>query len=107
LSLTRSGSFDDPSAGQDFEPLGAIGSLDDFELPFSDARKCAAQLVSSVAAIGEDMAQPWIQLADGGEHEGAAVAILNIGGMHDESNQITLCVGDYMALAPLIFLPAS
>jgi hypothetical protein len=30
------GAFDDPAAGQEFEALGGIGSLDDFERPLAD-----------------------------------------------------------------------
>ena len=30
------GSFDDPSARQEFEPLGSIRTFDDFDRPFSE-----------------------------------------------------------------------
>jgi len=72
--------------------------------------KRGLQLLASVAAIGKDMAQPGKEIADRGHHTDRAVAILDIGGVHLRANQMTVGVGDDVALAPvgpLTFLPAS
>ena len=94
-------SFDDPSARQNFEALRRVGAFDDFDRPFAHAFQRLAQFLPGIAAIGEDMAQPWIERADRGEHARGAIAILNAGFMHDEPDQIALRVGDDMALAAL------
>ena len=39
------GAFDHPLAGQDFEALCAVGSLDDLERPFADFGQRRAELV--------------------------------------------------------------
>ena len=50
------------------------------------------------------MAQPWIERADRSEHARGAIAILNVGLMHDQPDQIALRVGDDVALAALDLL---
>ena len=60
---------------------GLIGSLDDLDLPFAMLGERLGQLVSGVATIGEDMAQPWEQVADRGEQLWRSIPILNVGGM--------------------------
>ena len=97
-------SFDDPSARQNFEALRRVGAFDDFDRPFTHALQRLAQFLAGIAAIGEDMAQPWIERADRGEHARGAIAILNAGFMHDQPDQIALRVGDDMAFAALDLL---
>ena len=54
-------SFDHPSARQNFEPLRDVGASDYFERPFTNTFQRLAQFLAGIAAIGEDMAQPWIE----------------------------------------------
>jgi hypothetical protein len=48
------GSFNDPSAGQNFESLCHVRTFDDFDLPFADALQSLAQFISGIATIGKD-----------------------------------------------------
>lgn len=81
-----------------------VGSLDDFEGPIAVTPQGAAELVSSVAAIGEDMAQPREAIADGLEHINGTVAVLNVGGVDEDEDQKAAGIGDDMPLAPLDLL---
>ena len=95
------GSFDDPSARQDLEALGGIGSLDDLDPPVAGAPQRLPQLRAGVAAVGEDVAQPGPAGADGFEHGRRAVAVLNRGGMDDQTDHQAEGVGHYVTLATL------
>ena len=50
------------------------------------------------------MAQPRIARTDRSKDAGGAIAILNAGFVHDESDQVALGVGNDVALAALDFL---
>jgi hypothetical protein len=50
------------------------------------------------------MAQPGIARTDRSKDAGGAIAILNAGFVHDESDQVALGVGNDVALAALDFL---
>ena len=69
-------------------------------LPFSAAR----ELVPGIAAVGEDVAQPGIERADRCEYARRAVAILDVGLVHEQADQIAFGVGDDVALAALDLL---
>ena len=58
------GSFDHPSAGQQLESLGGVGAFDDFEGPLTERIHGVAQFIASIAAVGEDVAQPRIERTD-------------------------------------------
>src|SRR6202011_4242714 len=90
--------------GQTFEALRRVGTFDDFYRPFADALQSLAQFISGITTIGEEVAQPGIARADRSKDAWSAVAILNAGFMHDESDQISLGIGDDVALAALDFL---
>ena len=45
------GSFDDPAAGNDFEALGRVGTLDDLDSPFADLVQGIPQLWPAVTAV--------------------------------------------------------
>jgi hypothetical protein len=51
-------SLDNPTAREDDTPLCGIGAFDDLDGPFADPAQRVPELVSSIAAIGEDMTQP-------------------------------------------------
>jgi hypothetical protein len=73
--------LDDPAAWQHLEPADLIGALDHLNRPAADLRQFQPQLVAGIAAIGEDMAQPGIEISDRGEDADGTIAILNVGGM--------------------------
>ena len=93
------GSFHHPAAGDDDEALGRVGSPDDFDCPVAFPGERVLQLVAGVAAIGEDVAQPRIERADGGEHGGRAVAVLDVGRMHHDADEVAVGIDEDMALA--------
>ena len=71
--------------------------------------KRSFEFIASIAAIGEDMAQPGKAIADGFEDIDRTVAVLNvavlnIGGVDQDEYQKTAGVGDDMPLAALHLL---
>ena len=68
-----------PSVGKEFKPFGDIGSLDDFDGPFSQLGQTVPRFVASIATIGEDVTQPWIERTDRGQDIDSAVAVLDVG----------------------------
>jgi hypothetical protein len=50
------GSFDDPTARQDLEALGGVGSFDDLKRPVPDFGHGLFELVASISPVGEDVA---------------------------------------------------
>ena len=66
-----------------------------------------AQFAARIAAIGEDVAQPWKPVADGLEQRRGSVAILHIGRMNKDEEHEAQRVSDDVALAPVDLFPAS
>ena len=64
-----------------------------------------AQFAARIAAIGEDMAQPWKPVADGLEQRRGSVAILHIGCMNKDEEHEAQRVGDDVALAAVDLFP--
>lgn len=93
--------LDDPAAEQDFKAFGGAGSLYCLERPIIDPRVRFAQFRLLIAAIGEDVAQPWAGPADGNEHDGGAVTILDVGGTNNQPNHEADGVDDDMPFASL------
>lgn len=54
------GAFDHPTAGQHLEALRGVGALDDFHGPAPDFLQRALELLSGIAAIGENVAKPGV-----------------------------------------------
>lgn len=79
--------LDYPTARQKLEALGRVGSLDKFERPASDSPQRFFQLVSGVAAIGENVTRPWKGASDQSEERRCAVAILDVGLVHNAGNR--------------------
>lgn len=98
------GSLDDPSSRQDFEALRLIGALDDLKGPSSDLAEAPLELVAAIAAVGEDMTQPGLAMANGVQHINGAVPILDIGAVDDGPDQKAKRVGQDVALAALDLL---
>ena len=98
------GSLDDPAAGDDFEALGGVGSLDDLDGPLSDTAQRAPEFVSGIAAVGEQVTQPGETRDDSDEHERRSVAVLDVGSVDHGVDQIALSIGEDVALAALDLL---
>ena len=62
------------------------------------------ELVSSIAAVGENMAQPGKAETHGFQHIDRPVAVLDIGGMDQNEYQVAAGVGEDVALATLDLL---
>lgn len=91
--------LDHPTARQDLEAFGAVGTLDDFERELADLLQGSPQLRPGIAAIGEDMAQPRPALEDRFQDGGRSVAVLNVGGMDDQPDHEAERIDDDMPLA--------
>lgn len=91
--------LDHSPARQDLEAFGAIRSLDDFQREASDLLQRSFQLRPGVAAVGKDMAQPRPASKDRFQHDRRTIAILNVGGMDDETDQQVERVDDDVTLA--------
>jgi len=98
------GAFEHPSARQDAEARGALGTLDDLKRPSPALGQRRAQLVAGVAAVGKDVPQPGLERASARQNADGAVAILDIGGVNLHADQMAFGVGDDVALAPLDLL---
>ena len=98
------GSLDDPSAGQEFKSFRGVGAFYDLDVPFPDLFEASLQFRACIAAIGEDMLQQRIFLADGFEYAGRTIAILNIGRMDNKPDEVPERIGDDMPFAALDFL---
>ncbi len=80
-------SLDDPSLGQDDE-LVCLAAFDDLDDPVAAAGGGFCHARSLVAGIGEDALDEREEAARAViEHQVSAVAILHIGGMHDDVQQ--------------------
>src|SRR5215204_2514513 len=99
------GAFDDPSARQHLKSFGRVGSLEDLDGPVPMSREGIAQFAARIAAIGEDVAQPWKPVADGLEQGRCSVAILHIGRMNKDKEHDAQRVSDDVALAAIDLFP--
>jgi hypothetical protein len=63
-----------------------------------------AQLVAGKGSVGEQMTQPRIEPAHEGDHAEGSVAVLDVGSMHAQADQMAVGVGDDVALAALHLL---
>src|ERR1700732_4415259 len=73
--------FDDPSAREHLEAVCGVGSLDDFERPIALSVEGSLEFFSSIATVGEDVAQPREAGSDRSEEVRCAIAILDVGSM--------------------------
>ena len=96
--------LDDPTTWRDLEPHCDVGSFDDLDLPSPHSFERGAQFAASIAAVGEDMPQPRIERTDRSQRKGAAVAVLDISGVHDKPDQMAKRISNDMALASLDLL---
>ena len=69
-----------------------------------DLRQRRAELRPLISAIGEELLQKWKQPEQRREHQNAAVAILDIGRMHNGVQQQALRIDENVALLALDLL---
>ena len=82
-----------------------IGAFDDFSLEVGqDFRQRNLELWPLIASVGEQLLQERIHPEQGRKQQDAAVAILDIGGMHDRVQQQTQRIYQKMALLALDLL---
>src|SRR5487761_491782 len=104
-SKPSEGAFYNPASGQDFEALSSVRAFDDLHRPAAQRGESTAQLVAGISGIGEDVAQPRIKTADGGQYRNRTVAILDAGDVHDQADQMPRGVRHDVACAALDLLP--
>ena len=82
------GALNDPAFGQHLEALGDVRTLDDFDLEFGDGLpRCDLEPGAGIAAVSEQLFQECPAPEQRGEQQSAAIAVLDIGGMHDGVEQ--------------------
>ena len=77
--------------GNNLKPLAA--SFDDHDGPATDRGQCLAEFRTGIAAVGENMTQPWEGASDLLEKRRASVAVLYAGFMHNACDQKLLSDG--------------
>src|SRR5271165_2180791 len=92
-----------PARRQDDEALGGIAPFDDFDGPVVVSGQGILKLVSHVAGVGEDVAQPRVGRADRINHQQRALAVPDIGGMDCDVDHMALRIDD-VAFAAVDFL---
>src|ERR1035437_10167079 len=98
----RNGALDDPSARQNDEAFGRIGTPDDFGFELrSDLGQRRMEDRPRIGAVGKEPFQKRKQAEKRGQQQDAAVAILNIGRMNNRVQQQTLCIYQDMPLLAL------
>lgn len=99
------GSFDDPSAGQNFEAFGGVRALDDLGV---DERQGlllrVVKLRALVAAVCEQLLQKWELPEQRAQDESAAITILNVGRMNERMKQQAYRIDKNMPLLALDLL---
>ena len=93
--------FNHPAPWQDLEAFGCVRSFYDFDLPLAHSAQFIAEFVAGIAAIGEDVTQPRTEVSDCPQHLRRAVAVLNVGRMHQQTPQVAEGVGDDVPFAAL------
>ncbi len=93
------GALDDPALGQDGEALGRVRALHDLHLHLPrDLGQPGLELRACIAAIGIELEQERVGAKQGGHQQHAAVAVLDVGRMHDGVHQQALRVDEDVAL---------
>jgi len=66
------------------------------EFLFADFGKSRFEFLTCIPAIGKDMVQSWIAVADGSQNAGSAIPILNIDRVNNSTKQKALGVCHYV-----------
>ena len=96
--------LDHPAARYDIETARTSRALDNLQGPPTDPLQSRRELGAGIGTVGEDVTQPGEGVADGREHRGGAVAILDVGGVDLSGNQQACGVGEDVAFAALDLL---
>ena len=97
------GPFHDPALGQDDESGDIAETLDDFQRPAADASGPVDQL-PSVATVGPNQLESRETAAQFPQHELGSIAVLDVGGVDDHSQDQTEDVDHDVPLSALDFL---
>ena len=97
------GALDHPPAGQQVKALGVAGALDDLE-PQPLAGRSTHGDLALIPSIGEQLLQPGETPSDARADQPQAVAVLDVGGMHDQPQRQAQRVGEQVALAAVDLL---
>jgi hypothetical protein len=81
-----------------------IRTFDDLNGPAADLVEGGAELGATVGTVGKDVSQPRVEVANRGQNQWRALAILNVSRMDDRSDQQAAGVGEQVALAPFDLL---
>src|SRR6516164_964634 len=95
------GALDHPAAWLSSEGSDRLGSGNDLNRPFAEVSNSIEQFVAAIDAIGEDVAQLGEASAERSQQRHCAVIVLNVGSVHDQSEQRSFRISDNVALAPL------
>lgn len=98
------GAFDHPSTRQHREAFGGVRALDDLDRPGAELDQRGLELFAGIGAVGKDVTQPWIELADRSEDLDGTVPILDVGLVHLQADEVAVGIGDDVALATLDLL---
>jgi hypothetical protein len=99
------GALDNPSFWQDGEASSRIGSSDDLDVDVAEnTADCVLKDASLVSGVGIELEQERIGAEQSGHYQNTAIAILNVGRMHDRMEQQALSVYKDVALLALDFL---
>jgi len=91
--------FDPPSARQDVEPSCTVGAFDNPQGLATDSLQGCFEPGSGIGPVGEDMTQPREGVANGREHGGSAVAVLDVDGVDLSGNRQVAAVGGLSCLS--------
>ena len=92
------GALDDPALGQHDEAV-AVAAAHDLHLPRAGARDGSRHLRSLIAGVADDALDEGEQPARLAQQRLSPIAILHVGGMHDDGEQHADGVGQQVALA--------
>jgi hypothetical protein len=96
------GAFDDPAFGFNDEAFGAISPFDDLDHQAADrAGNAILERSPRIGAVGEQLAQERELFEQGGQQQDTAVAILDIGGRHQQVQHQAQRVDEEMTLLAL------
>ena len=99
------GAFDDPSLGQRDEAYGLTRPLDDLDVdPRQNPFHRALELRPLVAAVGIELNQERKGAKQARHQQHAAVAVLDVGGVHDGVHQQALGIDEDVSLLALDLL---
>ena len=101
IAKPAEGSFHDPALGQDFESVErmAFDHLQAQTAAWQQRLEPAAEPFASITSINPDEAQPTKGRGQLSEHQAGAIAILNVGRMHDHGQNQTQRIHQEMSLS--------